>query len=334
MTSIQEDQAEPPRALVRALMALCGVAAVAAIGGGAALLLAPGDDPALWALLQHTPFETFLIPGLLLLCVVGGAQVLALVLLKRRADVMLDAAIFAGGVLTVWIVAEVAMFRFVNGLHIACGGLGLVTLAVATVGAWRSGRPRHRWLIGVTAGEALGFLAPTAAGLWSARAGMDGVAQWAALVAAGAVEGLVLGSAQGAVFPGAIEGRRFAVFSAAGAALAWSCFMGISMLVGSNVPGVIVGAGALVMGAVGLFSVGVAQGLALKGAGGPSATAVRWFVGWTALAWAVALPLSFAASPFVDESTPLWVHVVLWGMGGVCRAWVMALVTWQGARRL
>jgi hypothetical protein len=36
----------------------------------------------------------------------------------------------------------------------------------------------------------------------------------------------------------------------------------------------------------------------------------------------------------VDETTPLAAHFALWGCGGMLMALVMALVTWQGARRL
>ena len=61
--------------------------------------------------------------------------------------------------------------------------------------------------------------------------------------------------------------------------------------------------------------------------------AAGW-VAWTALAWTLALPLSFLPSPLVDEHTALPVHFVLWGTSGLAMAFVMALVTWQGARRL
>jgi hypothetical protein len=52
------------------------------------------------------------------------------------------------------------------------------------------------------------------------------------------------------------------------------------------------------------------------------------------LAWIVALPLSFTPAPFVDEATPLAPQVVLWGSAGLLMAHVMALITWQGARRM
>jgi hypothetical protein len=82
--------------------------------------------------------------------------------------------------------------------------------------------------------------------------------------------------------------------------------------------------------ALGLAAIGSAQWLELRRHAGP---ARRWIL-WTALAWAVGLPFSFAPAPFVDESTPLASHLVLWGCGGLLMAYAMALVTWQGVRRL
>jgi hypothetical protein len=55
---------------------------------------------------------------------------------------------------------------------------------------------------------------------------------------------------------------------------------------------------------------------------------------WTALAWAAALPFSFAPAPFVDESTPVSSHLLLWGSGGLLMAYVMALITWRGVLRV
>jgi hypothetical protein len=46
------------------------------------------------------------------------------------------------------------------------------------------------------------------------------------------------------------------------------------------------------------------------------------------------LALSFTPGPFVDESTPLVPQIALWACGGLLKAYVMTLVTWQGARRI
>ncbi len=80
----------------------------------------------------------------------------------------------------------------------------------------------------------------------------------------------------------------------------------------------------------GLTAIGAGQWLELRR---HTRMAHRWIL-WTALAWILALPLSFAPTPFVDEATPLASSFVLWGCAGLLMAHVMALVTWQGVRRL
>jgi hypothetical protein len=99
---------------------------------------------------------------------------------------------------------------------------------------------------------------------------------------------------------------------------------------GERVPAAAMIAVGLVAGVVGLVAIGGLQWLELRNR---TSRATAW-IAWTALAWALALPLSFLAGPFVDEHTPLPIHFVLWGSTGVMMAYVMALVTWQGVRRI
>lgn len=118
----------------RALLAtLCLFAGLTAIWGGAELVYRPDgsliDLPL--ALLAHTPFRDFLVPGLLLALVVGGINTLAgvLVLLRHpRADAE---AIVSGSVLAGWIVIEVLLLRGVHWLHGVYLALGIAIVAVA-----------------------------------------------------------------------------------------------------------------------------------------------------------------------------------------------------------
>ena len=86
----------------------------------------------------------------------------------------------------------------------------------------------------------------------------------------------------------------------------------------------------IALAVVGLSAIGAAQWLELKR---HVHNASRW-IGWTALGWALALPWSFVPGPFVDEWTPAAAHIALWSTGGAIMAYVFALVTWQGAKRL
>ena len=73
----------------------------------------------------------------------------------------------------------------------------------------------RRWVAWTVCGEVVGFLAPAVVGVLTARSTAPLVLP--ALVAAGAVEGLLLGAAQAHVLVGevpALDTRRFAVLTA------------------------------------------------------------------------------------------------------------------------
>jgi hypothetical protein len=316
----------------RMVIALAAFSTVSAIAGAMELLVWPMGNPYVpLALLEHTPFTSFLIPGLLLGVVVGGTSLACAIFAWRRSIAAVDATILAGGTLTVWIVAEAALMRGVHALHGLYGGLGLALLALGVHAAWRSRARRHRWLLLVTLAEAIAFLVPTCAGVLTANAGIGGVAQAALLIAAGLVEGLVLGAGQACAFPLPVRRTRYALLTAVGAGIVWSSVMLlIGVVGGETVPVAIRIVAGVATVLVGLAAIGSSQWFELRH---HAERAHRW-IPWTAVAWAAAMPFSFAPGPLVDESTPLSSHVVLWGCGGLLMAYVMALITWQGVRRL
>jgi hypothetical protein len=75
-----------------------------------------------------------LIPGLLLLVVVGGGNLIAGLLVMRRHRLGAIAAMGAGAALTVWIVTEMVMLRTAHWLQWLYLAVGLATLAGAL---WR-----------------------------------------------------------------------------------------------------------------------------------------------------------------------------------------------------
>ena len=310
----------------RLVAGLAGFVAVSALGGGVELFVWPrGNAYQAIEMLRFTPFQTFVVPGLLLFFVVGGANLACALLAWRRSRGAVDATLVAGGALTVWILAEGAMMRMVHWLHVVYGALGLALLALGVWSALRSDRPRHRWVAAVTAAEALGFAVPAVAGVASSRAGLGHAQQGLVLVAAGLVEGLLLGVGQAWALPFAVHRARYALLTAAGAAVAWA-----SILSARALAGWIAGPALAAAGLVALLALGSAQWIELRRR---TPGAERW-IAWTAIAWTVALPMSFAPAPFVDESTPLAVHLVLWPCAGVVMAYTMAIVTWQGVRSL
>jgi hypothetical protein len=323
----------------RIVIALASFSALSAVAGGAALVIWARSNTFLpLAVLRHTPFDSFLVPGLVLAGVVGGSNVACALLAWRRARGAVDATLVAGAALLVWIVAETAMLREVRWLMLLYGSLGAALLAIGARAGWRGRSARHRWTIAVTAAETVGFLFPACAAVFATQAGLTGAPLAAVVVAAGLLEGLSLGAGQAMAFPFPVRRLRYALLTAIAAGVVWLCMLAVSasfrgggaalfrggaLIALAIVAGLIVACGAL-------GAIGAAQWIELR----HHLRRSRRWIGWTALAWALALPFSFAPGPFVDESTPIAAHLALWGCGAMLMAYVMAQVTWQGVRRL
>ena len=123
----------------RLLMALTGFGGITALGGGLGLLTLPPGSAAVPPLsaLQHTPFTSFLIPGLLLMGL-GGVQLAGALSLWRRAPWALALTVVAGGGMVVWIVVQAALLRELNWLHVLYFSQGAATLGLAAPAAWRA----------------------------------------------------------------------------------------------------------------------------------------------------------------------------------------------------
>lgn len=331
------DRAAEARAAGDALVArrtvrfLAGFAAISAIAGGLALLVAPSEqDAAPVSLLVGTPFTSFVVPALLLVVVVGGSSLASFVLVWRRSPFAIDATILAGGALTLWIAWEAAILRHSSFLQYVYGTIGVALLVLGVLGALRSPDPRHKWTFFATLGEAAGFLVPALVGVLAVVLDLDAAVRAALLVLAGAVEGLLCGAGQAWAFPLPVQRARFAALTSAAAAAVWALAMGIVALghAGATTP-VMIAALAVVVPS-GLVLMGAAQWVELRH---HAFRAHRW-IAWSALAWLVALPASFAPMPFVEPTTPILTQIVLWTSAGLVMAYAMALASWQGARRL
>lgn len=121
------------------LVGLTAFQAVSALAGGIGLLLTNGlGMPTTF--LDSGVFTSFLIPGLILLFVLGGTQTLATVLLlARRESALLWTAVAGFGVM-IWIYVETAMIAgtsFLQDLYFATGTAQLVlVLALLGVAGW------------------------------------------------------------------------------------------------------------------------------------------------------------------------------------------------------
>lgn len=81
-----------------------GFIALTAIGGGLAMLAGLEDFPLAW--LEGTPFNDFTIPAILLSVVVGGSALVVAIALFTGRRWMRWAAVFAGAMMSGYIVIE------------------------------------------------------------------------------------------------------------------------------------------------------------------------------------------------------------------------------------
>ena len=115
-----------PLLIVQALVALSAAAGGVALAlderAGALGIIPPLDR------LEGTPFDSYLVPGLVLLIVVGGTHVLAFVLLLRRATWALAASAVAGCGLMIWVFVQMVFipYSFLQAVYFGSGLLEIV----------------------------------------------------------------------------------------------------------------------------------------------------------------------------------------------------------------
>lgn len=124
----------PPRAR-RVLIAMEAVMAVSAFGGAWYAIGGAPDVPTEW--LRGTPFDDYVVPGVILGAVVGGSQVAAAVTARWRRRHARAASLGAAVVLLTWIVTQLAMIGYVSPLQPIVLAWALVTGVLAL----RSERP-------------------------------------------------------------------------------------------------------------------------------------------------------------------------------------------------
>ncbi|HVX30939.1 MAG TPA: hypothetical protein VHA53_10705 [Nitrolancea sp.] len=109
------------------------VAAGSAFGGGIAMLIGVIEFPLDW--LDGSLFDSYVIPAIVLVVVVGGSQLFAALALRRHERWGAEAAIVAGAILMGWIVAEIAIVGSEAGvmrtLQLISFSVGLVETILA-----------------------------------------------------------------------------------------------------------------------------------------------------------------------------------------------------------
>ena len=113
---------------------------IGALGGGLVLMIAPRGEimPLPLSALAGSPFDTYLVPGLILFGVLGFGPLVAAGLAWHRHPLAPTAALIVGAALLIWVAAEVAIIGYSNEppLQAIYGILGVGILLVAIRWLW------------------------------------------------------------------------------------------------------------------------------------------------------------------------------------------------------
>jgi len=134
--------ARPMSRVAKAAVLLEILLSVGALGGGLVLMIAPRGQimPLPLSALAGSPFDTYLVPGLILFGVLGLGPLVAARLAWLRNPLAPTAAFVVGTALLIWVAVEVAIIGYSNEppLQAIYGILGVAIVLVAI-----------RWLLDV-----------------------------------------------------------------------------------------------------------------------------------------------------------------------------------------
>jgi hypothetical protein len=108
-------------------LALLGISSVV---GAIPMIVDPDGTP--WrmpqSLLDSSPFDSFLIPGIMLFIANGVLSLASLIGVVRKDPGYGGWVILQGGVLALWLAVEVAMIRHILDVHYLYGGLAVIMI--------------------------------------------------------------------------------------------------------------------------------------------------------------------------------------------------------------
>jgi len=108
----------------RTLVGLHLFNALSAVGGGIAL--SAGGLGAPTVLLRHTPFDSFVVPGIFLAAVIGGSATIGATALLANWRRALVTSAAAGTIMVGWILGETLLvegFSWLQGLYLLTGSI-------------------------------------------------------------------------------------------------------------------------------------------------------------------------------------------------------------------
>ena len=126
---------QPLRPVAKSALMLEVLLSIGALGGGLVLMIAPRDEimPLPLSALAGSPFDTYLVPGLILFGVLGLGPLVAARLVWLRHPLAPAAAFVVGAALITWVGVEVAIIGYSNEppLQAIYGILGVAIVLVA-----------------------------------------------------------------------------------------------------------------------------------------------------------------------------------------------------------
>ena len=114
----------------RTIAVLSALTAVNAVGGSLYGLRGAPRIPREW--LEGSPFNDYKIPSVFLGIAVGGSSAMSAATAWRGNDHAALATVAAGGILTAWVAAQVAIIGLRSFLQPLFGGVGLTMIALGS----------------------------------------------------------------------------------------------------------------------------------------------------------------------------------------------------------
>jgi hypothetical protein len=146
MTKSTQHQTPTLSPLAKAAVMLEVLLSIGALGGGLVLMIAPRGEimPLPLSALAGSPFDTYLVPGLILFGVLGLGPLIAARLAWLRHPLAPTATLVVGAGLLIWVAVEVAIIGYSNEppLQAIYGILGVATVLVAFRWLLDTGLPR------------------------------------------------------------------------------------------------------------------------------------------------------------------------------------------------
>lgn len=118
---------------------------IAACFGGYALVHDPSGAVMQLSpdLLHNTPFATYLVPGIILLVVIGVGDIVVATLAAMNANHYPKLIAASGCILVGWIATQILMIRMLFFLHYVIGGIGITLIALGAI-QWMIRTPDRR----------------------------------------------------------------------------------------------------------------------------------------------------------------------------------------------